>query len=178
VTLVGFHRQADATSVEVLRSRVMIVEARAVAPTSLQAVSTRLRRLLVAQELADFAASAAGDGETVQLRAGIAGVSKQIAVQALEPVYGPDRVVVAMRWVATGLTGDLFPTLDGNLELRGLCADATEVVLIGSYRPPLGRTGEVIDHLLMGRVARRTVQSFVSRLARAVTEPTPALTRA
>lgn len=152
----------------------MIVEARVVASASLQAVSSRLRPLLLTQDLADFAASAAGDGETILIRAGIAGVRKQVAVQALEPSYRPDRVVIAMRWVATGVTGELFPTLDGNLELRAITDDTTEVSLIGSYRPPLGRAGEVIDQLVMRRVARRTLQSFVSRLARAVADPQPA----
>jgi hypothetical protein len=152
----------------------VIVEARVVAAASLPDVSSRLRPLLLGQDLADFAASAAGDGETILVRAGIAGVGKQVAVQALEPSYRPGRVNIAIRWVATGVTGELFPTLDGNLELRALTDDTTEVALIGSYRPPLGRAGEVIDQLVMGRVARRTVQSFVARLARAVADPEPA----
>lgn len=151
----------------------MIVEARVVAPASLQAVSTRLRPLLLGPDLAAFAASAAGDAEPILMRAGVAGVRKQVAVQALEPSYRPDRVVIAMRWVATGVTGELFPTLDGNLELRSLTDDTTEVSLVGSYRPPLGRAGEVIDQLVMRRVARRTLQSFVARLARAVADPQP-----
>src|SRR4051812_40995775 len=97
----------------------MIVEARAVTQASLQAAATRLRRLLVEHQLERMVASATDDAdpETVIMRAGLAGISKQIAVQALEPTYRPGRAVIPMRWVATGRTGELFPALDGNLEL-------------------------------------------------------------
>jgi len=152
----------------------VIVEARVVAHATMQAAATRLRRLLVDQQLGGLAASATSEGEAVVMRAGVAGISKQIAVQALEPTYRPDRVVIPMRWVATGVAGELFPALDGNLELRELDEHTTEITLVGSYRPPLGRTGEVLDQLVMRRVARRTLESFVTQLATAIVEPHPA----
>jgi hypothetical protein len=152
----------------------VIVEARVVAQASLEALAVQLRSLLVGQRLGGFAAAATSDGEAVLMRAGVGGISKQIAVQALEPTYGPNRVVIPMRWVATGVAGELFPALDGNLELRRLEDGTAELVLIGSYRPPLGRTGEVLDQLLLRRVARRTVESFVEHLAAALVDPRPA----
>ena len=151
----------------------MIVEASAVAHTSLQAAATRLRRLLVDQELERLASTATGDGEAVLMRAGVAGISKQIAVQALEPSYRPGRVVIPMRWVATGRSGELFPALDGNLELVERPDGATDLHLVGSYQPPLGRAGEVLDQLVMRRLARHTLDSFVGRLAEAVADVQP-----
>ena len=151
----------------------MIVQASAVAQTSLQAAATRLRRLLVDQELERLASSATSEGEAVLMRAGVAGISKQIAVQALEPSYRPGRVVIPMRWVATGRSGELFPALDGNLELVERPDGATDLHLVGSYQPPLGRTGEVLDQLVMRRLARHTLDSFVGRLAELVADVQP-----
>ena len=107
------------------------------------------------------------------MRAGIAGISKQIAVQALEATYRPGRVVIPMRWVATGRSGDLFPALEGNLELIERPDGATDLHLVGSYQPPLGRTGEVLDQLVMRRLARHTLDSFVGRLAELVADVQP-----
>lgn len=157
----------------------MIVEARAVAHVSLQAAATRMRRLLVERSLERLVVSATDDGDadgatggdSVVMRAGLPGISKQVAVQALEPIYRPGRVVIPMRWVATGRAGELFPALDGNLELIERADDGTDLHLVGSYQPPLGRTGEMLDQLVMHRVARRTLDSFLGRLADAVTDP-------
>ena len=137
----------------------------------MQVVATQLRRLLVEHRLGGLAASATVDGEAVLMRAGEPDRSRQIAVQALEPTYLGERVVIPMRWVATDVTGHEFPALDGNLELRALEDGSTELALIGSYRPPLGPEGEELDELMMRRVSRGTLDSFVRRLAIAVTEP-------
>jgi len=153
----------------------MIVEARAHVQTSLQAAATRMRLLLVGPDAGALASSAATDGESVLMRAGLAGLSKQIAVQALEPVYRPGRVVIPMRWVATGRGGDLFPALDGNLELVARPDGDTDLHLVGSYEPPLGRAGEVLDQLVMRRVARHTLDSFVRRIAEAIGDVQPGL---
>jgi hypothetical protein len=150
----------------------VIVEARAVAETPLAAAAAQLHRLLAEQELGRLASSASGEGDAVLMRAGVAGISKQVAVQTLEPSVRPGRVLVPMRWIATGRSGDLFPALDGNLELLERPDGGTELHLVGSYQPPLGRTGEVLDQLLLHRVARRTLESFLGRLASAMTEPT------
>jgi len=151
----------------------MIVEARALAHTSLQAAATRLRLLLVSPEAGVLASSAATDAESVLMRAGVAGLSKQIAVQALEPSHRPGRVVIPMRWVATGRGGDLFPALDGNLELLARPDGDTDLHLVGSYEAPLGRAGEVLDQLVMHRVARHTLESFVRRIAEAIGDVQP-----
>lgn len=151
----------------------MIVEARTGTAVPLSAATSRLLELLGRPAAAALALSATGEGEAVLLRTGAAGMSKQVSVHTLEPTYGPERVSIPIRWVATGVTGELFPSLDGNLELRATADGGTEIALVGSYRPPFGRAGEVLDQLLMRRVARGTVQSFVGMLARAVAGPEP-----
>jgi hypothetical protein len=103
---------------------------------------------------------------------GAPGLSKLVNARFLEPVRRPDSMTVALRWEATGMAGDLFPVFDGDLLLTADEA-RSRLRLVGSYRPPLGRTGVTLDRAVMGRVADATVRSFVDRLATAMAEPVP-----
>ncbi len=76
--------------------------------------------------------------------------------------------------MATGVAGELFPTLDANIELCQKDATQTELVLTGSYQPPFGRAGAVVDHLILHRVAVRTIGRFLDRVAQIVTSVQPA----
>lgn len=154
----------------------MIVEARTIAAAPLAVVAPRTLRHLRAHEFDPAASAALATDAPTLVRAGVAGLTKQVAVQALDPVYGPQRVLIAIRWVATGISGDLFPALDANLELRATGADTTEVVLVGSYQPPFGRAGVVLDQLVMHRMAERSLRSFLDQLVEIVTTPQPAKT--
>jgi hypothetical protein len=77
-------------------------------------------------------------------------------------------MTVPLRWEATGMGGDLFPVFDGDLVLKAEDEGRSRVGLVGSYRPPLGRTGVTLDRAVMGRVAEATVRSFVNALAGAI----------
>lgn len=156
----------------------MFVEAHAVAGAPLAVAAGRIAEYLTAHRL-DFAAAAAvAESEPVLVRAGVAGLTKRVAVQALEPVHGPDRVVIAIRWLATGKADQLFPALDANLELRAAGDAHTELILLGAYQPPFGRVGAAIDQLVLHRLAEATLRRFTTDVAEMVNradalEPAP-----
>ena len=146
-------------------------------------VAARLRG--EAAWLAPLAGEADGEvasvhGESARVRVGPGGpawLGKLVAVRLGEPSGDDEDLAVPILWEATGASG-LFPRLDGELRLRVVDADRSELRLTGRYRPPLGRAGHAIDEALLARVARATVRSFLRRVARAIEEaqlgPVPA----
>ncbi len=64
----------------------------------------------------------------------------------------------------------LFPRLDGLLGVSALGATLCQLWLEGSYRPPLGRPGQLIDQALLYRVADATIRRFLLRVASALVE--------
>ena len=110
----------------------MIVEARAVASVSLAVGAARVVRWIGGGALDAAAMMAIGEGQFQLIRAGMAGMTKQVTIRALAPRYGPDRVVVPMEWVATGAAGGMFPILEANLGLYAIGDELTELVVTGS----------------------------------------------
>ena len=43
------------------------------------------------------------------------------------------------------------------------------LTMAGSYRPPLGAVGEVLDRAILRRVAAATIRSFVAQVAAQIT---------
>ncbi len=111
------------------------------------------------------------DGRRVLLRAGAAGLTKQVQVHFLEPYERPDATVVPMRWVATGPAGGLFPQLDANIELSAAGPRESELALVGSYRPPFGDLGKGLDRLVLNQAAKATFRSLLRSLRAIVLEP-------
>lgn len=146
----------------------MIAEARTFANAPLDVTAERVAEYLHAQCLDSAAAAAVAESEPMLIRAGVAGITKRVAVQALEPVYLPGRVVIGIRWLATGPADQLFPALDANLELHASDDAKTEIVLVGTYEPPFGRVGAAVDHLVMHRVAEATLRRFAAEVAEMV----------
>ena len=126
-------------------------------------VQHRLLTYLQQGDLAAAANAAYGDGATVLARAGVGGVGKTVSIESIPAYQRGPMIVVPIRWMATGPLGAAFPVLDANLEMRGV-EGGTELTLEGSYRPPLGHVGEAVDRLVLGRVARSTIRSFLDRL--------------
>jgi hypothetical protein len=81
--------------------------------------------------------------------------------------------MIALRWEATGATGELFPVLDAELTLTPDGQTRTRLELVGSYRPPLGRAGEALDRMLMRRIATATISSYLEHTAAVLADPTP-----
>jgi hypothetical protein len=103
----------------------------------------------------------------------IAGPTRLISVRFLEPSERDDRVTAALRWEATGGTGDPVPVLDADLALSPAGAAGTRLALSGIYRPPSGRPGAVIDPVVMHRVANATVRVLLDTVAGLLTRPDP-----
>ena len=99
------------------------------------------------------------------------GMSKLVRVRMLEPVRRDSTITVSLRWEATGVSGELFPALDADLILTRNGDDRSRLRLVGSYRPPLGRAGAVLDRAVMNRVATTTIRSLLEELAAAIVDP-------
>lgn len=72
-----------------------------------------------------------------------------------------------------GLTGQLFPALDAELTLSPDGEHRSRLRLVGSYRPPLSRVGEVLDRTIMLQVAEATIRALLERSAEALTAAQP-----
>ncbi len=107
------------------------------------------------------AADALAAGGRVLMRAGFAGLSKTVEVDTMRANVRDGVTVIPLRWSATGPAGDLFPTLDANLEITGCEAGRSRVALVGSYRPPLGRVGVVLDRTVLHRAGRVTIRRWL-----------------
>lgn len=101
------------------------------------------------------------------------GFSKLVRVCLLEPVQRGTTLTVPVRWEATGAAGELFPVLDADLVLARDGRDRTHLALTGSYRPPFGRAGAVIDRAIMHHLATATIGSLLDNLSAALTSPAP-----
>ncbi len=139
--------------------------------------ATRLLHVINQGVLHSAATAAYEEGLTAVLRVGPFGemraASKLIQVQFLDPVRRGDTITVPLRWEAVGAVGDLFPVLDADLILARDGDDRVRLGLSGSYRPPFGRAGAVLDRALMKRVAAATIRSLLESVADSIADPAP-----
>lgn len=110
-----------------------------------------------------------GYGATTRLVVGP--LSKRVAVRVGEPLVGKTRLVAPIRVMATGPEG-LFPHLDANLEINTRDPESIEVRLVGTYRPPLGRAGEMLDRAGLHKIAESTLETFIDEMASRFEHPT------
>lgn len=143
--------------------------------TSYQVVSGRLAHLINWGALHGVSEAVYERGLDTVIRVGpfgaTRGLSKLVRVHALDPVRHDGKTTVSLRWEATGMAGELFPVLDADLTLTPEGEDRSRLKLVGSYRPPLGRTGAALDTAIMGRVAEATIRALLERVAAAITDP-------
>jgi hypothetical protein len=102
------------------------------------------------------------------------GLSRLVRVHSLKPIRRDGETTVALRWEATGVTGDLFPVLDAQLTLAPDGEQRSRLELVGSYRPPLGPAGAALDRAIMGRVAEATIRTLLERAAAVLADPAEA----
>jgi hypothetical protein len=110
-----------------------------------------------------------GDRVLATLHLDIGGfeISRDVVVEVgdFEPV-GIMRSVVPLRWRAA--RGHLlFPTVDARLEITALSLEPplVQVTLTGTYEPPLGAFGELLDRAFDQRVAEVVIHRFVNEVA-------------
>jgi hypothetical protein len=139
--------------------------------------ATRLVNLLHRGALSGICEGAYEGGLAAVLRVGpfggTWGLSKLVRVCFAEPVRRGATITVPLRWEATGAAGELFPVLDADLILTRHGDDRTLLALTGSYRPPFGQAGAVLDRVIMHRLATATIRSLLEGLSDAITHPAP-----
>jgi hypothetical protein len=133
----------------------------------------RSELLQVVGGLDGMAAAAYREGEEIRARIGVEGgspaVAKTVRLQASEPLWEHETMLLPIVWEATGTPG-LFPRMDADIVLAQLGPSLTQLSLRGSYRPPLGPVGRVLDRALLHRVAEASVKGFMDRVARTIEE--------
>lgn len=101
------------------------------------------------------------------------GFSKLVRVCYLEPVRRSATVTLPLRWEATGPAGELFPVLDADLLLTRHGDDQALLAITGTYRPPFGRVGALLDKAIMHRLATATIRLLLESLSEAIVHPVP-----
>ena len=78
-------------------------------------------------------------------------------------------VIIPIKWKATGV-GPIFPVMNADIVLQPIGHTDVQVAIRGSYDPPLGGFGRLLDRAVMHRLAEASAKSFVDQLCNAVTE--------
>jgi hypothetical protein len=140
-----------------------------------EVAAARLTRLLHQGALSDVCEGAYEGGLAMLLRAGPfgdrRGASKLVRVCFAPPARRGATLTVPLRWEATGAAGELFPVLDADLTMARHGEDQTLLMLTGTYRPPFGRAGALLDRAILSRIATATIRSLLHGLAAAITSP-------
>lgn len=122
------------------------------------------------KEMEGMGTAAYRKGEELRSRVGPGGLlAKEVVVGIGEPKMSRRGVVIPVRWRATGAEA-LFPRLEGELQVLAVDDRRTSLRLQATYRPPLGTIGDLMDRLVLARLARATVADWVERIAEWVTE--------
>ena len=122
------------------------------------------RQLLdLGDSLAGPADSAYRLGEGLVVKIGGSGVAKSVMLDLKTPLLGAGIATVPLEWWATGTAG-LFPRMEAELTAADLGGALTQVRFQGSYQPPLGPVGRVLDRTVFGRFAEASVKDFVDRV--------------
>jgi hypothetical protein len=142
------------------------------AQVGLAAASTRIAGLLGGTTLSTASHAAWSEGIARIGPAGpLPGMSKLVRVRVREPVQRGAVTMLTLRWEASGASERLFPVLDADITLIPDGDDATLIGLQGVYRPPAGAAGQVLDRVILHRIAAATVRSFLNRVAAALEDP-------
>ena len=119
--------------------------------------------LAIGDGIGETAAVAYRNGEDLVARIGGSGFAKSVLLDLKQPVRAPGSTTIPLVWWATG-TPALFPTMDAELTVAVVSDGLTQVLFQGTYQPPLGPVGRMIDRTLLRRFAEMSVKDFVDRL--------------
>jgi len=135
--------------------------------TPLAVVEQRLDALH--DDLDEWAGIAYHEGESLRAKVGPAGegFAKEVRLEIGAHEIHRKGLVYPIKWVATGAR-TLFPTMSADLVLSHVGPTQTRIVFEGTYEPPLGPLGRVIDRVALRRVADSTVKGWVDRIALAL----------
>lgn len=132
-------------------------------------VEQRVCHLL--SDLTGWADAAYRDGEELRARVGVGGkrgvIAKTVTLDVGRPVRTRDQTTIPLSWTATGAPG-LFPQMSADLTVARVGPDMAHLGFSGSYEPPGGPVGQIIDEALLHRIAESSVKGFVDRVAESV----------
>ena len=155
----------------------MFIHASLELPISATTAAQRLHATLP-RGLGEISDEAYAAGLQMQTRVGPLGdtpvLSKKVRLELLEPIPVADGLRVPLRWVATGVTGHLFPALDADLDITAIDEQRCEMSINAVYTPPWGEVGARIDKLLLGRAARATMRSLLHGMGSSLMTSSPA----
>jgi hypothetical protein len=90
-------------------------------------------------------------------------LAKEVALIFGQPRITRSGLALPLTWRATGARA-LFPRLTGELEASRMGPGRSTLRLRASYDPPFGWVGDLLDQLLLERVARLTIEDWLERV--------------
>ncbi|HEY5889808.1 MAG TPA: hypothetical protein VIW94_03785 [Acidimicrobiia bacterium] len=104
-------------------------------------------------------------GEELRSKIGLDGpIAKEVVLSLGHPKITNSGLAIPVTWRATG-AGLLFPRLTGEIEISRGSVDKSRMRIQASYDPPFGWIGDVLDRLLLERIAQITVADWLERVA-------------
>lgn len=119
--------------------------------------------LAIGDGIGETAAIAYRNGEDLVARIGGSGVAKTVLLDLKKPLRSASSTTIPLVWWATG-TPSLFPTMDAELTVAPVGESLTQILFQGSYQPPLGPVGRMLDRAVLHRFAEMSVKDFVDRI--------------
>ncbi|MGH8942605.1 MAG: hypothetical protein ACRDWF_07305 [Acidimicrobiia bacterium] len=141
----------------------MFVRYEAELPMGMSAVEHGLEA--VRSDLSSIANVAYRKGEELRAKVGpgTGSVAKEVRLEIGTPEIHRSGLIYPVKWSAVG-SHVLFPRLTADLIVSHVGHDRTRIILDGTYQPPLGQLGKVVDRVLMRRVAESTVKTWMDGL--------------
>ena len=96
--------------------------------------------------------------------------SKEVEVELDRTFEGDGVVSLPLRWRPTWPAA-AYPAFDGELELTRLSDGSAELWLLGSYQPPLGAVGRILDRAFLHAVANDAIRQVVDAMALRLQHP-------
>ena len=109
-----------------------------------------------------------GEGLLVRLRGGA--MAKTVMLDLRTPVRGTSLTTLPLEWWATG-TPALFPKMEAELTVADVGGSLTQVQFQGTYQPPLGSVGRMLDRAVLHRFAEVSVKDFVDTVIGLLSPP-------
>lgn len=104
-----------------------------------------------------------GEELRTRVQPGAGAVTKEVEIVVGKPRWGPRAVYVPISWRATGAEA-LFPLLEADLIIEAVGDEMTQITLRGSYKPPLGPVGKILDRAFLHHLAEACVKNFMDRI--------------